>query len=44
MYDQIINRLTDQSLSNYCHDGQVEWEKLLRFNSGSAKKENEHGN
>jgi hypothetical protein len=32
-YAQIINRFTDEFMSDFCDDGRINWEKLVKFNS-----------
>lgn len=36
-YSQIINKFTDEFLKTFCVNGNIEWEKLVRFNSSSKK-------
>ena len=31
---QIINKLTQQFINDFCVDGKINWEKLVKFNSG----------
>ena len=38
-YSQMINRFTKQFSNDYCNDdGEIDWMKLVRFNSGKTKK------
>jgi len=33
-YAQIINKFTLDFMNKFCIDGKVDWEKLVKFNSG----------
>ncbi|MBI5750232.1 MAG: cytosolic protein [Nitrospinae bacterium] len=33
-YAQIINKFTHQFMNDFCVDGKINWEKLVKFNSG----------
>ncbi len=33
-YAQMINKFTHQFMNDFCIDGKINWEKLVRFNSG----------
>jgi hypothetical protein len=38
-YAQMINKFTKEFSNTYCNDnGEIDWEKLVKFNSGKAKK------
>ena len=38
-YTQMINKFTKEFSNTYCNDnGEIDWEKLVKFNSGKAKK------
>jgi hypothetical protein len=38
-YTQMINRFTREFANTYCNDnGEIDWEKLVRFNSGMTKR------
>lgn len=34
-YAQILNRFTKEFIDDFCEDGIINWEKLVRFNSGT---------
>lgn len=36
-YAQIVNKLTLEFSQNFCDDGKINWEKLVRYNSGFEK-------
>ena len=36
-YAQIINKFTSLFLSNFCLNGEINWEKLIRYNSSKEK-------
>ena len=36
-YDRAVNLFTQQFMNDFCADGIIEWEKLVRFNSGKAQ-------
>ncbi|RJQ48596.1 MAG: cytosolic protein [Nitrospiraceae bacterium] len=38
-YAQIINKFTLDFMNKFCIDGKVDWEKLVKFNSGKGKFE-----
>jgi len=39
LYSQMINKFTVQFLNDFCKEsGEVDWEKLVKFNSGKIKK------
>ena len=33
-YAQKVNEMTQQMLNEFCQDGLIGWEKLVKFNSG----------
>jgi len=33
-YAQIINKFTHEFINDFCVDGKINWERLVRFNSG----------
>jgi hypothetical protein len=33
-YAKIINRFTLEFMNNYCTDGEIQWDRLVKFNSG----------
>ncbi|HCK65937.1 MAG TPA: cytosolic protein, partial [Anaerolineae bacterium] len=33
-YDRALNLFTQQFMNDFCVDGVIDWEKLVRFNSG----------
>ncbi|TAL78665.1 MAG: cytosolic protein, partial [Bacteroidetes bacterium] len=35
-YAQIINKFTLDFMNEFCIDGKIDWEKLVKFNSGKA--------
>ena len=35
-YEQIINKFTASFMAQFCIDGRIDWEKLLRFNSAAT--------
>ena len=38
-YTQMINKFTKEFSNTYCNDnGEIDWEKLVKFNSGKTKK------
>ena len=38
-YAKVINKFTREFSNEYCdNDGQIQWEKLIKFNSGSRSK------
>jgi hypothetical protein len=39
-YGKLINRITKEFLEDFCtRDGDIDWERLVQFNSGTEKKE-----
>lgn len=37
-YDNLLNRLTKEFLNEFCKDnGEIDWDKLVRFNSGTTE-------
>lgn len=37
-YSQMINKFTKQFSNDYCNDnGEIDWERLVKFNSGIKK-------
>jgi hypothetical protein len=39
-YDRALNLFTQQFMSDFCVDGVIDWEKLVRFNSGKPISKN----
>ncbi len=37
-YAQIINKLTLEFSQKFCYDGKINWDKLVKYNSGLVKK------
>ncbi|MFZ5922626.1 MAG: PmeII family type II restriction endonuclease [Chloroflexota bacterium] len=37
-YARILNVFTNEFFQNFCIDGSIDWEKLVRFNSGRKRK------
>ncbi|MCW5877011.1 MAG: cytosolic protein [Anaerolineales bacterium] len=37
-YSQILNNFTGQFLTAFCHNGIIDWEKIVEFNSSSRRK------
>ncbi|MEW6406254.1 MAG: PmeII family type II restriction endonuclease, partial [Chloroflexota bacterium] len=33
-YSRILNLFTQEFMDDFCIDGRIDWEKLVRFNSG----------
>ncbi len=40
-YVRIINLFTQEFMQDYCIDGKIDWEKLVRFNSGKESRTEE---
>jgi len=44
-YNKIINKFTKEFSNDFCkEDGEINWEKLVKFNSGEQIKEDRQGN
>jgi hypothetical protein len=43
-YAQIINKFTLDFMKEFCIDGKVDWEKLVKFNSGKKQSNREAQN
>jgi hypothetical protein len=42
-YSQMINKFTKEFANDFCNDnGEIEWEKLVRYNSESIKLNNKN--
>jgi len=35
---RVINLFTQEFMADYCHDGAIDWKKLVEFNSGNLEK------
>ena len=35
---RVINLFTQEFMADYCHDGAIDWKKLVEFNSGNYEK------
>lgn len=36
-YSRILNKFTHSFIEDFCEDGQIDWEKIVRFNSSAEK-------
>lgn len=41
-YSRLLNLFTNEFFQNFCTDGSIDWEKLIKFNSGKRKDNISH--